>query len=294
MTAALASLFVCSAIGSGAVRRWRRALTWLLTEWALLGIVAVATVAGHSLLFVMALSAVFGCRFVALLDAYRLVTRAVPTATWPMFVAAGVVLGLMNVGFSKGVIRPWFAEAFQMPSTSMYPTLLIGDHIMVDKLHTSPKRGDIIVFKYPLDPSTDYVKRIVGMPGDVIELSADGVAVNGHALPRERFQDECPKRPDGEARPLERGQPCVLWHETADARTYDVATESTTGELRGFERNVVPPGRVFVLGDNRDNSSDSRVWGPVPLENIKGAVRFIWWSLGASGIRWDRVGASVR
>lgn len=84
----------------------------------------------------------------------------------------------------------------------------------------------------------------------------------------------------------------MLSKETLDGRTYDIGTASVLG-TRDMERKVVPPGNLFVLGDNRDNSSDSRVWGPVPLENVKGIVRFIWWSSDPSGLRWDRIDTLV-
>ncbi len=90
----------------------------------------------------------------------------------------------------------------------------------------------------------------------------------------------------------------MLWHETLDGRTYDIGNETVLGEMRPFVAHVVPAGAVFVLGDNRDNSSDSRMWGDVPLANVKGVVRFIWWSSSGSGmrgdVRWERVDALVR
>jgi signal peptidase I len=162
---------------------------------------------------------------------------------------------------------------------------------MVDKLRRVPERGDVIVFKYPLDPSTDYVKRVVGLPGDVVEIVAGRLVVNGVEAPRQRSESDCPR--DGTPS-VEANTSCVLWDETLDGRTYRIETETTLGERGDFSRKVVEPDHVFVLGDNRDNSSDSRVWGTVPLEYVKGIVRFVWWSSGPSGTNWDRVSALVR
>jgi signal peptidase I len=97
-----------------------------------------------------------------------------------------------------------------MPSKSMYPTLLVGDRVFADKLHRTPKRGDVILFKYPLDQSADYIKRVIGLAGDVVEISHGTVRVNGVELPREVVQKNCPKGPDG-ITIFENAIPCVLW-----------------------------------------------------------------------------------
>jgi signal peptidase I len=295
--AALATLWVSAAIGCVAVRRWRRALFWLLTDWAWIVVVVVAAVTGHPRLWWGGILAFLGWHVPAAIDAYRVVARARAEATWPTLVKAWLVLTVGAIVMAAGVIRPFFSEAFQIPSKGMVPTLIVGDHIMVDKLHHSVRRGDVVVFRWPPDPSVEYVKRVVGLPGDVVELAQGRLSINGAALPRERYQDECPTGPDG-ATAFEDATPCVLWHETLDGRTYDIGTETVLGEGRDFVAQVVPAGAVFVLGDNRDNSSDSRMWGDVPLANVKGVVRFIWWSSSGEGmrgeVRWDRVDTLVR
>jgi signal peptidase I len=179
-------------------------------------------------------------------------------------------------------------EAFKIPAASMIPTLEIGDRVMVDKRSRQPARGDVIVFEFPLDRSTTYVKRVVALGGDTVEVRGGKLIVNGKDVWRERVQNGCP---EGSA---DSGRPCVIWEETFDDRRYQVAIEPDP--VRGdLERRLVPRGSVFVLGDNRDNTSDSRVWGPVPLENVTGTVRFIYWSTDERGqTRWDRVDAPVR
>jgi signal peptidase I len=299
LAAALATFWVSAAIGCVAVRRWRRALFWLLTDWAWIAVYVVAAVTGHPRLLWGGLFAFIGWRVPAAIDAYRVVARARARAevTWPTLIKAWVVLTVGAIVMAAGVIRPFFAEAFQVPSKSMFPTLIVGDHLMVDKLRHSVHRGDVVVFKWPLDPSVDYVKRVVGMPGDVVEMAEGHLSINGAALPRERYQEDCPKGPDGTTA-FEDATPCVLWHETLDGRTYDIGTETVLGEMHNFVAHVVPADAVFVLGDNRDNSSDSRMWGDVPLANVKGVVRFIWWSSSGAGmrgdVRWERVDTLVR
>jgi signal peptidase I len=216
------------------------------------------------------------------------------------------------------LLRAFVVEAFQIPSGSMIPTLEVGDHIFVSKFAygltipftntkvlqlAEPKRGDIIVFKFPGDQSVDYIKRVVGLPGDVIEMRQEELYINGHAVTRERvprpyhYSDAShgsgpPEDHEGE-----------LWLETLDGRKHETIQEPVRGP-RDFERKVVPVGHVFVMGDNRDNSSDSRVWGTVDRDLIKGRALIVWWSRATvdgmspvdwlKSIRWNRFFQAVR
>jgi signal peptidase I len=178
------------------------------------------------------------------------------------------------------VIRTFVVQAFQIPSASMYPTLHVGDHILVNKFvyglsvplvgtrlmpFSAPQRGDVVVFVYPVDPSKDFVKRVVAVAGDVVEIRDTRVVVNGQVWddPHGYFDDEMGRHASG---------------------------------LRGhYGPATVPDGKVFLLGDNRDHSYDSRFWGFVDVRNIKGKAFFIYWSWDGSDqwVRWDRIGAVV-
>jgi signal peptidase I len=210
------------------------------------------------------------------------------------------------------LLRAFVVEAFQIPSGSMIPTLEVGDHIFVSKFaygfsipftnmkvmqFARPERGDVIVFKYPLDPSTDYIKRVVGLPGDVVEMKDETLYLNGAAVPREHVPGECHY---SESAPHPGGideHDCELWMETLGAKRHATILEPGRGG-RDFPRKVIPPNQVFVMGDNRDNSSDSRVWGTVSLDLIKGKALIIWWSRAQTdgwslvswfkAIRWGR------
>ncbi len=172
-------------------------------------------------------------------------------------------------------------QAFVIPTGSMEDTLLVGDHLLVDKLAYAPpgvisgkllpyrdvRRGDIIVFRYPVDISKTYVKRVVGLPGDRLRLDEKQLYVNGRAV-REPY----------------------IVHKAAYMDAYRgrfPASADGFGASRGFAPHiaggeiVVPPGRYFALGDNRDASSDSRVWGFVPRENIIGKPLIVYWSYEA-------------
>jgi signal peptidase I len=177
------------------------------------------------------------------------------------------------------------AQAFVIPSGSMEDTLLVGDHLLVDKLayaphdgatanllpYTDVKRGDVIVFRYPIDLKENLVKRVIGMPGDRIHLEKRRVFLNGHPLdepyvaykrPPNEYADNFPNAP------VEYG--------VFPAAEKMLAENVRNGEL------VVPPGHYFAMGDNRDNSSDSRFWGLVPRENIFGKPLIVYWSYEAS------------
>ncbi|NVB79316.1 MAG: signal peptidase I [Kofleriaceae bacterium] len=268
-------------------------------------------------------------------------------------------------------LRAFVVEAFKIPSSSMYPTVEINDHIFVNKfiyglripwtntklLERAPDRGDVIVFIYPCAPERDYIKRVIALAGDTVEVRCNVVYVNGKALPARLVEGAtCSYRArDDESEPWET-RTCSRYRETvfgvehdtyhdsgrpardaraaqgdargdvhdfpevdapevpSCARSSDAARASSIAQVMGTitERKAgagacepqldytVPPGHVFVMGDNRNNSSDSRVWGSVPIENIKGKALFTWlsyehWGLfDWSGMHWSRIGNFVR
>ncbi|MBN1833575.1 MAG: signal peptidase I [Deltaproteobacteria bacterium] len=161
-------------------------------------------------------------------------------------------------------IRTFIVQAFKIPSGSMEPTLLIGDHIFVNKFiygikipflrktlipFKNPSRGDIIVFIFPKDESKDFIKRLIGLPGEKIEIKGRDIFIDG-----KRFDD-----PYGD---------------------YEDSLEdwSNPGKACSYCTTTVPEGHYFVMGDNRDNSEDSRYWGFVPADSIKGKAFIVYWS----------------
>lgn len=190
-------------------------------------------------------------------------------------------------------LRAVVLEAFKIPSSSMYPTLEIGDHIFVNKFiygyhvpytkgrilaFNTPKRGDIIVFVFPEDPSKDFIKRVVGLPGDLVEIRRKTVHINGAPLAEGHAQ-------------------------FADGKNSD-------GFIRGRDNMApvrVPAGKLFVMGDNRDRSYDSRFWGFVDMDAVIGKALFIYFSIDWNRgigmtdverfpelVRWNRIGLVLR
>ncbi len=218
------------------------------------------------------------------------------------------------------VLRSFLVEPFKIPSSSMRPTLVVGDFILVNKYTygirlpiiekkiipiNDPKRGDVIVFRYPLDPSLDYIKRVVGIPGDEVEyrgkqlfingqkmdLAADGsysYLEGGHSfITTERFKESLSGVPHAIARSPE--MPPVR---LSGVRTFP-GRENCDYNEHGF-RCKVPAGHYFMMGDNRDNSEDSRYWGFVPDDHIRGKAFFIWFNWDdLSSFAFERIGQGV-
>jgi signal peptidase I len=163
----------------------------------------------------------------------------------------------------------------------MIPTVLIGDQIMVRKGNDNIARGDVVVFDYPRERHLNYVKRVVAVGGDTVQTHAGSVIVNGVELPQTPTDEPCP--------PLEQGASCTVAREANGARSYSVLR--TEGPARDTDTVTVPAGHVYVLGDNRNNSHDSRHFGPVPLDAVEGTAALIYFSTAPGG--WSRVGHGV-
>lgn len=212
------------------------------------------------------------------------------------------------------VVRSFLFEPFKIPSSSMVPTLRIGDHIFVSKFNfglsipftkweflrwSGPERGDVVVFLFPRDESLHYIKRVVGVPGDRIEFRDKDLLVNGEVVPKEPVTD-----PQELERVLGAGAATSeLYRERlGDAVHYVQYSKKKLQSLsRIGHEELVPEGSYFVVGDNRDESYDSRSWGVVPRQNIKGLAQIVWLSLdqkqswgSPSKIRWERSGLIIQ
>ena len=220
------------------------------------------------------------------------------------------------------VIRTFLFQPFNIPSGSMMATLLIGDYLFVSKytygysrysfpfspplfsgriFGSGPQRGDVVVFRLPRDDSTDYIKRVIGLPGDRIQMIDGLLHINGVAVKRERVSDFI----DDE----EGGAHVRRWRETLpNGVTYETLDLADDGPLDNTPEYLVPPAHFFMMGDNRDDSADSRVLsevGYVPFENLVGKAQIIFFSIGDGepawhiwswpwSVRWSRLLTIVR
>ncbi len=188
-------------------------------------------------------------------------------------------------------IRTWVVQAFKIPTGSMENNLLVGDHLLVNKFAYAPTltalertllpirqvhRGDVIVFKYPVEPDRDFIKRVIGLPGETLEVKRKVVYINGKPLTEPYVHFIRPLSPEG-------------------AESLDVRDD--------FGPVTVPPDQYFMMGDNRDNSQDSRFWGFMPADYIKGKALMIYWSYepeegGVASMltstRWNRLLHQIR
>ena len=211
------------------------------------------------------------------------------------------LISLGTALFLVFMIRSSIIEAFKIPSGSMIPTLLVGDHIFVNKFayglrlpfsewlesgpitlvkRPSPRRGDIIVFLYPRDESLHYIKRVVAVEGDTVEVRDKVVYLNGNAIPHEPV-DPAQANEVLAVLDADKYSPTSMqaFQEHFDAGNPVVLTDRNNISTQNYGPQTVPPGHVFVMGDNRDFSNDSRFWGFVPLENVKGKAMFVWLSI---------------
>jgi signal peptidase I len=206
------------------------------------------------------------------------------------------------------LIRSFVAEPFKIPSGSMMPTLLAGDYILVNKFTyglrvplanniffeiNHPKRGDVIVFHYPPDPKIDYIKRIVGLPGDKIQYQDKRLTINGKLLDvvaEDNYDYEMEGANIVSAQRLNE----TLGEVKHDILIHDIPNHYESGSLgekfMNGETVTVPEGNYYAMGDNRDNSADSRVWGFVPDKNLVGKAFFIWFNFDKFG----RIGTTVK
>jgi len=260
-----------------AAGRWQRALAW--------DALLVATLLAVAYVPVWALVAIIVAQIV---DAA--VIRPARDRSTGMYAVAMLIAMCVGV-LVQTTLRTFWVEAFRIPAGSMVPTLLNGDHIWIAKTARTPQRGDVIVFRYPREPDKDFIKRVIAVGGDTIELRDQELVLNGTPIARKHVDAPCEYDDDYDG--SERKRRCDAWDETLDGRTYRVIFDSER-TARPFAPVTVAPGAVYVLGDNRDNSHDSRYWGFVAADLIKGTARTIWWSSGPGGVRWSRHGQRIR
>lgn len=199
-------------------------------------------------------------------------------------------------------LRSFLAEPFRIPSGSMLPTLLIGDYILVNKYEygmklpitktqvieiSKPQRGDVVVFRYPANEKINFIKRVIGLPGDTVNYENKNLYINNikykkvkkneHKYLNDFFREEI-----------------EIFSESNKTKSYDILNDNMTPT--NDDTFIVPEGKYFVMGDNRDHSSDSRYWGFVPDENLVGKAFLIWMSFNSENFsfKYKRIGNSIK
>jgi signal peptidase I len=201
------------------------------------------------------------------------------------------------------LLRSFLFEPFRIPSGSLEPTLLAGDFILVNKFdygvrlpvihkmvfdRNTPKRGDIVVFRWPPNPSVDFIKRVIGLPGDKISYINKELFVNGQKIPQTLIGNTAAQNELGnEWQALEKEENLL------GVKHHIYINPGKAGE--NYNDIIVPAGSYFMMGDNRDDSADSRYWGFVPDQNIIGKAVLVWmsWDTDKTNVRWSRIGKMV-
>ncbi len=211
------------------------------------------------------------------------------------------------------VLRSFVVEPFRIPSGSMLPSLYVGDFILVSKFSYgirlplvnqkvlsigTPQRGEVLVFRYPHDEKTNFIKRVVGLPGDIVDYKNKRLRINGNVVDLKKADWQSANQSNQSDNQVRR------FIEHLGESPHGILLDASLG-TRDMTRIVVPPDHYFVMGDNRDHSNDSRFWGFVPEENIVGRAFFIWFSWDGKknkyiwndyiggGPNWPRVGNSI-
>lgn len=185
-----------------------------------------------------------------------------------VYIGAYLLVAIVSTSLSA-VMKSNFVQAFKISSAAMEPTLLLGDHVLTDRSKSArkPNRGDLIAFEYPEDPTKDFIKRVVAVGGDTVEIRNKELLVNGKAV----------------------SEPYIV-HNEADV------VPAKENHRDNYGPTTIPEGEYFGMGDNRDRSYDSRFWGTIPQNKIKGSVKSIYWSWDKEkfAVRWNRVGVKVQ
>jgi signal peptidase I len=255
----------------------KRGLVLFAIEQCLLIVFGITSLAYTPDIFLLLLAVVVGTGFTifCIVDAVK-VAKAnqqhyvlAKYNRWFFYVGYFVVLSLgVSTIVSEGV-KANLVQAYKLPSGSMEPTLLSGDHVVVDRRAKakSPQKGQIIIFEYPEDPTKDFIKRVVAVGGDTVEVKDKQLFVNGKAMKEDYIE-----------------------HKEVDT------IPASQNPRDNFGPKVIPANSYFVMGDNRDRTYDSRFWGAVSKDKVKGTVKSIYWSWDREkfAVRWDRIGMHIQ
>jgi signal peptidase I len=266
---ALLLALIAAGAGHFAIGRWRRGLVWLFVTDLALSICVATLLAGHlgAVWAMLAMGLLVHVASVVDVVRIRRVAADVPHAG----LVALAVVGLLGLASAESLwLHTTRLEVYRIANGSMIPTLMVGDHVFADKRAFTPARGDMIVFRSPAAPDTLYVKRVIGVGGDTVEVREGVPVVNGKPAEQTRLGP-------AEYQDVERTFEFMRARERLDGHEYELVLDPRE-QPRDFPPITVPAGAAYVMGDNRDNSHDSRFWGALPASNILGRYLGIWYS----------------
>ena len=279
--------YLVAGLGHLYVGKFQRAMVIIGIYSVLLTIIVITRIQHYYAGTLMFISLVLALNIVMIVDAFRLAKRQRPYVMkrynrWYFYIGYLILAASISLYISEYRGRICGFESFRIPSTSMEPTIQRGDFIVVDRWiydNNPVKRGDLIVFQYPKDPSIDYISRVIALPGEEMKYLDKQIYLNGDLMPQHEE-----KTYSSLAMPDEKLTQKI---EILDNLKHKILLTNRHPTIN--TTMLVPEGHYLVMGDNRDNANDSRYWGYVPADNIKGKALYVWFSFSKTeGFRTER------
>lgn len=264
-------------LGHAVMGNSRRGAIWVALLLLGMSGMVLGGISGSRYIWWLAILAGVGVRLASIVDTLRLRAPLIPPGNLRT-VLVGVVMIAVTQLAGLGTLR--FVRAYRQSTPSMSPSLEQGDYFVASHVWDQLERGEVIVFDYPRDTSKTYIMRLIGLPGDTVELRDDRLILNGNPVDTVATETPC-------------GAQCSIVQETLNGNVYSVRHVHGRYDSPPFGPERIPDGHVFVLGDNRENSADSRFWGSLPIELVRAKPKFIYWSSDEYGIRWSRINRVV-
>lgn len=294
----LASLLLFSGCGHLGLGRYRRGAVWIAARLCAVLLLILSVFSHSRLLFVVCFVLALALTIGATIDTYR-IAPAARVPGWPQTIFLWILLAILGE-WGQESLSTHVLASYRFPSASMAPTILMGDRVYCTKHDPQHGRGQLVLYRGAQDPTQRHIKRVVAIAGDTVKVCGGQLIVNGKPVRRQQVDTPCEYESESDAEPGTGGthvRPCVAYREWAADSEFTTAHNNPTTALlsaRCTDETAVPPGHVFLLGDNRDNSHDSRYWGTLPVDHIEGNPWFVSRSSDRAGLRFDRLGLLLR